>query len=120
MSNVKIISDGLASGTRVEVDGVRMDGVTRIEILPITKHSDIKAKLTLEFVNIEMLCEVEEKNWLRIAQELEVENENIRQAVENGIEAMEWSYQNYSSCGDQQSAYRIRSRINLLKKALEK
>ncbi|MCK4830554.1 hypothetical protein KA005_83345 [bacterium] len=49
MSNIKIASDGICNHTEVTLDGKRINGVTKIEIHPITAKGDfIEATLTFE------------------------------------------------------------------------
>jgi len=53
MSNVKIISDGTARGTRVEVDGKIINCITKIEIDPLEVGLNfVRAKLTIDTVKL--------------------------------------------------------------------
>lgn len=54
MSNLKIISDGTADGTRIYVGNERMSGVARIEIEPILPFGLVRATLTVDFVSLKM------------------------------------------------------------------
>lgn len=54
MSNVKIVSDGIAANTEVLVEGVPMTGISRIEILPIVPRGIVRVKVTIERVSLEM------------------------------------------------------------------
>ena len=52
MSNVTIVSDGTAQGTRVEVDGNFIRGVTKVEIEPIEPLGAVTAKVTVDMVSL--------------------------------------------------------------------
>lgn len=55
MSNVKIISDGTAGGTKVFVGNEIMSGVSLIEIDPILPGGLVRARLTVCVVDLEMI-----------------------------------------------------------------
>lgn len=55
MSNVKIISDGTAGGTKVFVGNEIMSGVSLIEIDPILPGGLVRARLTVCVVALEMI-----------------------------------------------------------------
>lgn len=44
---IRIVSDGTTYGTFVTTNGVRIEGITKIEFEPITPNGLILAKLTL-------------------------------------------------------------------------
>tara|TARA_R110001599_G_scaffold100770_9_gene258139 strand:+ start:5898 stop:6149 length:252 start_codon:yes stop_codon:yes gene_type:complete len=54
MSNVEIVSDGTAIGTKVYVDGEYIEGLTKIEILPIKPNGIVSAVLTIDKVSLNM------------------------------------------------------------------
>lgn len=63
MSNVKIISDGTAKGTKVFVNEEYIKGLTKIEIAPIQPGGIVTAMLTVdvctirsELMNAEVEC----------------------------------------------------------------
>lgn len=58
---VRIVSDGTAAGTRVlNADGTPLPGVARIEILPLDPAGVVQARLTLSFVELDMVAQVDE------------------------------------------------------------
>ncbi|KVZ57519.1 hypothetical protein WL19_03380 [Burkholderia ubonensis] len=60
--NVRIVSDGTAQGTRVlNADGTPIPGVERIEILPLDPNGVVQARVTLNFVELDMVAQVEQK-----------------------------------------------------------
>ena len=54
MSNVTIISDGTAVGTKIKIGDEFMSGVTRVEINPILPGEMIRAKITVDVVALRM------------------------------------------------------------------
>ena len=52
MSNVKIVSDGTAQGTKVFVGDDYVKGLTKVEIEPIKPGSLVRAKLTIDWVTL--------------------------------------------------------------------
>jgi len=57
---IKIISKGNGFNTEVfNRDGTRIEGVTKVEILPITANKLVEARLTFENVELDIQAEVE-------------------------------------------------------------
>lgn len=52
MSNVKIVSDGTAQGTKVFIGDDYIKGLTKVEIEPIKPGGLVKAKLTINMVTL--------------------------------------------------------------------
>ena len=58
-NNVKIVSDGTGFGTRVLVDGIAIQGVTKVEIGDIQANSITTAKITVEYADLDINVESE-------------------------------------------------------------
>jgi len=67
MSNVKIESDGTPWGTHVYANGEEVEGVTKIEIEPVTPDCIIKGTITVELCEFHM--DIEEAKFLKIGTE---------------------------------------------------
>ena len=53
-SNVKIVSDGTAQGTKVFVGDEYIRGLTKIEIMPFRVGETVEAKLTVEMTALKI------------------------------------------------------------------
>jgi hypothetical protein len=76
MSNVKIVSDGTAQGTKVFVGDNYIKGLTKVEIEPIKPGEPVRAKLTVDMLTLRAElkdCEIECTDILA--------GEKIRQAL---------------------------------------
>lgn len=63
--SIKIVTDGIGNNTKVyNSDGKQIDGITHIVIDKIDSKSIVKARLTFEFVELEIIadCETNSKN----------------------------------------------------------
>ena len=55
---IKIVSNGVGHSTQVlDSDGKQIEGVTKVEIDPITPNELVTARLTFEFVELEIKAE---------------------------------------------------------------
>jgi len=118
-TNVKIISDGTAKGTAVEVDGVKMGGVTMIEVEPILANTWVKARVHLERVQLDVAVRDDDGSGLvKLLTVTSEEHNKLRDAAIEGVELLDYLYKNYSAAGRQQDAYKIKTRLNMLNEAI--
>ena len=63
--SIRIVADGTGNNTKVyDSDGKQINGITHIEIHKIDSKSIVTARLTFEFVELEVIadCEINNKN----------------------------------------------------------
>lgn len=54
ISNIKIVSDGLACNTQILADGVQLRGVTKIEFEPLIAKGTLNVTFTVEGVQCDI------------------------------------------------------------------
>lgn len=59
MARLRIVSGGTGASTQILVDDKPLQGVSRVEILPITRDDAVRAVLTFEVVELDVDAEAE-------------------------------------------------------------
>lgn len=57
-NKLKIVSDGTAMGTHVYAGNIEIEGISKIEFLPILPMGVIEVKLTFKVVELDVVAEL--------------------------------------------------------------
>jgi len=57
-NKILIISDGTAIGTHVHAGGIELDGISKIEILPIKPMNIVTARITFIMPQLDIVAEL--------------------------------------------------------------